>query len=276
MAGGLEHRLVVTAEEHEVVTDDPEEGTVLADIAPRRSELSIEVSSSPVHAFLTGAEATWQIVFLDPPYDLSNVELVHALEVLVPRLETEATVVLERSSRMPEPAWPEGLALDRRKDYGDTTLFIAEQMKKQGPGYASAALSQALGRPDELAARSERAVASARRQMEWAPFVERLAGFLSSEPPPDPLRAVRATVGAALTEPFGEVRRAVRAREVGHADVHLPLARRLHGVEGELCTGGTGVDGKDGAGHQSPASAAVLYVQVQRWISGMSSPCSRT
>jgi 16S rRNA (guanine966-N2)-methyltransferase len=91
--------------------------------APRSSGLTIDVSSSPVHAFLTGSESTWQIVFLDPPYDLSNTELVHALEVLVPRLETEATVVLERSSRMPEPAWPEGLTLDRRKDYGDTALY---------------------------------------------------------------------------------------------------------------------------------------------------------
>lgn len=91
--------------------------------APRGSDLTIDVSSSPVHAFLTGSESTWQIVFLDPPYDLGNTELVHALEVLVPRLETEATVVLERSSRMPEPAWPEGLTLDRRKDYGDTALY---------------------------------------------------------------------------------------------------------------------------------------------------------
>src|SRR5690554_1856022 len=91
--------------------------------APRRNGPTIEVTSSPVHAFLTSAEATWQIVFIDPPYDLTNTELVHALEVLVPRLETEAIVVLERSSRVPEPAWPEGLVLDRRKDYGDTALY---------------------------------------------------------------------------------------------------------------------------------------------------------
>lgn len=91
--------------------------------APRSTSLAIEVSSSPVHAFLTGAESTWDIVFLDPPYDLGNTELVHALDVLVPRLETDATVVLERSSRMPEPAWPAGLILDRRKDYGDTALY---------------------------------------------------------------------------------------------------------------------------------------------------------
>lgn len=91
--------------------------------APRAQGLVVEVSSSPVHAFLTGAESSWDIVFLDPPYDLGNTELVHALEVLVPRLETDATVVLERSSRMPAPAWPEGLALDRRKDYGDTALY---------------------------------------------------------------------------------------------------------------------------------------------------------
>lgn len=91
--------------------------------APRSGAPVIEVTSAAVHAFLTGAASTWDIVFLDPPYDLGNAELTHTLEALVPRLETDAVVVLERSSRMPEPAWPDGLTLDRRKDYGDTALY---------------------------------------------------------------------------------------------------------------------------------------------------------
>lgn len=91
--------------------------------APRGNAPKIEVSSSPVHAFLSGSIATWDIAFLDPPYDLSNIELLHALEVLVPRLAEDATVVVERDTRTPQPALPDGLTLDRRKDYGDTSLY---------------------------------------------------------------------------------------------------------------------------------------------------------
>ena len=91
--------------------------------APAGSELGIVVTAKPVHSFLASSLDEWDIAFLDPPYDLGEVELVHGLEQLVPRLAPDAVVVLERSSRSPEPAWPSGLELDRRKDYGDTTLW---------------------------------------------------------------------------------------------------------------------------------------------------------
>ncbi len=88
--------------------------------------LTIDVSSQPVQAFLASNLDTWDVVMLDPPYDLGEVELMHALELLVPRLSADAVVMLERSSRSPSPALPPGLALDRRKDYGDTTLWWAQ------------------------------------------------------------------------------------------------------------------------------------------------------
>lgn len=91
--------------------------------APKGSPLEIVLSGQPVQAFLTASLATWDLVFLDPPYELAEAELLRNLEALVPRLAPDAAVVLERSSRSAEPAWPLGLALDRRKDYGDTTLW---------------------------------------------------------------------------------------------------------------------------------------------------------
>ena len=90
--------------------------------APRGS-LAVEVSGSPVQSFLTGSRAEWDLVFLDPPYELGAAELVHNLEQLVSRLSNDAVVVVERSSRDAEPAWPSGLALEKRKDYGDTTVW---------------------------------------------------------------------------------------------------------------------------------------------------------
>jgi 16S rRNA (guanine966-N2)-methyltransferase len=88
--------------------------------------VTIEVSAKPVEAFLGSNLDTWDIVMLDPPYDLGDAELALALELLVPRLSPDAVVLLERSSRTPEPGWPTGLSLDRRKDYGDTTLWWAQ------------------------------------------------------------------------------------------------------------------------------------------------------
>ncbi|MEO8093961.1 MAG: 16S rRNA (guanine(966)-N(2))-methyltransferase RsmD [Pseudolysinimonas sp.] len=91
--------------------------------APRGTQLEIVVSSQPVQSFLGGALGTWDVAFLDPPYELGGLELVHNLEALVPRLAPDAVVVLERSSRDQAPKWPDGLELERRKDYGDTALY---------------------------------------------------------------------------------------------------------------------------------------------------------
>jgi 16S rRNA (guanine966-N2)-methyltransferase len=91
--------------------------------APKGRRVSVDVSASPVQAFVAGARQFWDVVFLDPPYELSGVEVTHNLEALVPRLDPDAVVVLERSSREAPPALPAGLALDRRKDYGDTALY---------------------------------------------------------------------------------------------------------------------------------------------------------
>jgi 16S rRNA (guanine966-N2)-methyltransferase len=36
-----------------------------------------------------------------------------------------ALVVVERSARSPEPVWPAGIEPERRRDYGETTLWWA-------------------------------------------------------------------------------------------------------------------------------------------------------
>jgi len=94
--------------------------------APRNSGLTISVSSQAVQSFLAGTPDGFDLVFLDPPYDLPDAELAANLAALVPLLDPDALVVVERSSRSPEPAWGPGLELVRRKDYGDTTLWYAD------------------------------------------------------------------------------------------------------------------------------------------------------
>lgn len=93
--------------------------------APKAASLKIKVSGQPVQAFLAGTPDGFDLVFLDPPYDLGEAELAQNLAALTPLLAEDALVLVERSSRSPEPTWGPGLALERRKDYGDTTIWTA-------------------------------------------------------------------------------------------------------------------------------------------------------
>lgn len=91
--------------------------------APSGSSLRIDVSVRMVQSFLVSNPEDWDLVFLDPPYELAEDELALALRALLPRLDPDALVCVERSSRSPEPLWPTGLEVDRRSDYGDTTVW---------------------------------------------------------------------------------------------------------------------------------------------------------
>jgi len=108
-------------------------------VAPADSAPAITVAAQAVQGFLDSTPGGFDVVFLDPPYDLGQAELARALASLATGLRPGAVVMIERSSRSPEPAWPDGLTLDRRKDYGETTLW-----------WASAALDEAdPGQPAE-------------------------------------------------------------------------------------------------------------------------------
>ncbi|MET0956485.1 MAG: 16S rRNA (guanine(966)-N(2))-methyltransferase RsmD [Cryobacterium sp.] len=93
--------------------------------APKGATLAITVSNQAVQSFLSATPDGFDLVFLDPPYELSEAELAANLVALSPLLDRDALVVVERSSRSPEPVWGPGLELERRKDYGDTTLWYA-------------------------------------------------------------------------------------------------------------------------------------------------------
>ena len=93
--------------------------------APKKDAPKIKVTSQAVQSFLAATGEGFDLVFLDPPYDLPEIELGHNLAALAPLLDEDALVVVERSSRSPEPAWGPGLESDRRKDYGDTTVWYA-------------------------------------------------------------------------------------------------------------------------------------------------------
>ena len=71
--------------------------------------------------------APYDVVYLDPPYPLDEASLGHDLLLLRTQewLVPGAMVVVERSSRSPEPGWPTGVVGERSKRYGETTLWYA-------------------------------------------------------------------------------------------------------------------------------------------------------
>ncbi len=81
--------------------------------------------ASVARTLATPPVAPYDVVFLDPPYPLPDVEVDAALTALVRNgwLAAGALVALERSSRGGEPAWPDGLEPERSKKYGETTLW---------------------------------------------------------------------------------------------------------------------------------------------------------
>ena len=68
------------------------------------------------------AEKEFTLVFIDPPYEITNDEIVGDLELLKTHIK-DATIVVERSSRTDCPIWPEGYTLDFEKSYGDTVVY---------------------------------------------------------------------------------------------------------------------------------------------------------
>lgn len=90
-------------------------------------DVRLRVRAMTVTHHLAGSDTAYDLVFVDPPYDLSEAALADVLTALgAPgRLTDRALVVVERSSRSPEPSWPPDWTADRARKYGETTLWFA-------------------------------------------------------------------------------------------------------------------------------------------------------
>lgn len=114
------------AAEVTLVESDRGAAAVIRDNAGRL-DLRASVLPVTVASALAGAARERDLVFLDPPYDLSEEALAADLAALAARgwLAEGALVVVERSKRSAEPTWPEGLEPERLKKYGETVIWFA-------------------------------------------------------------------------------------------------------------------------------------------------------
>ena len=91
----------------------------------------LRVRAETVERVLAVAPATGDradLVLLDPPYDVDEEALAAVLALLVTGqwLSPHAIVVVERSSRSPEPRWLAPLAAMGVRRYGETTVWFAD------------------------------------------------------------------------------------------------------------------------------------------------------
>jgi 16S rRNA (guanine966-N2)-methyltransferase len=96
----------------------------------------LEVVAQPVARLLGQLpRAPYDVVFADPPYPMDNAELEKMLALLVDHqwVAGGSLLVVERSARSVEPAWPEGLVRERTKEYGETVLWY---LRAGSPGGA--------------------------------------------------------------------------------------------------------------------------------------------
>ena len=88
--------------------------------------LPVDVLGQSVATVLAARpRAPYDVVFLDPPYALSEDLLAADLRALVDHDWTApgTLVVVERSGRSVEPTWPSGLSGAKQKKYGETALW---------------------------------------------------------------------------------------------------------------------------------------------------------
>jgi 16S rRNA (guanine966-N2)-methyltransferase len=92
------------------------------------AEVACSVVGEPVaRALLRGADEPYDVVLADPPYAMPEEELADVLALLPLHhwLAVEAVVVVERSSRSPEPRWPAGMGPVDERRYGETRVWWA-------------------------------------------------------------------------------------------------------------------------------------------------------
>ena len=99
--------------------------------------LPVAVRPGDVRALLRRpAEAGFDVVFADPPYDLPTAAIDGQLADLDVHgwLNRFALVVLERSRRTPSPSWPASMSETWSRAYGETTVYFGVRAASEEVG----------------------------------------------------------------------------------------------------------------------------------------------
>jgi len=91
---------------------------------------AVRVHRASADAFVQSTSAQFDLIFLDPPYDLDDEALAQTLALVAGVAADDALVIVERAARSAEPAVPPTLQALRSKRYGDTALWWYERAER--------------------------------------------------------------------------------------------------------------------------------------------------
>jgi 16S rRNA (guanine966-N2)-methyltransferase len=87
------------------------------------------VHQCSVGSYLASSSDSYDLIFADPPYSVTNDELAAVIAELLQghRLRSEGVVVVERSVRSGTFSWPVGVGALKHKRYGECVLWYGQQ-----------------------------------------------------------------------------------------------------------------------------------------------------
>lgn len=109
---------------------------VLVDSSPKAARIAkknaslvgfgrvVQVIPSAAKTYLGTVHGQFDLVFIDPPYQMTESELAEVLTALQPSLHRDATVIIERDAKSPQPTLPEGMELFSDRRWGDTAAWF--------------------------------------------------------------------------------------------------------------------------------------------------------
>lgn len=98
----------------------------------KRTGLPLTVVNEKAETYLATAPAgVFDVVLIDPPYDMSEEALANVLAAIPAHLTHDGIVVVERTKRSPEPTWPDELELEDERKWGDTRVWTAIMREKE-------------------------------------------------------------------------------------------------------------------------------------------------
>ncbi|MFT8988345.1 MAG: 16S rRNA (guanine(966)-N(2))-methyltransferase RsmD [Bifidobacterium psychraerophilum] len=90
--------------------------------------LRSEAQSSDAQTWEDARRPGFDVVFMDPPYALGDDDVREVISSLIQGglIRDDGVLVVERSTRSPEPLVPEGWGLRQVKQYGETAVYYVE------------------------------------------------------------------------------------------------------------------------------------------------------
>jgi 16S rRNA (guanine966-N2)-methyltransferase len=67
----------------------------------------------------------YDIIFMDPPYDVENSEITELLQIIADRnlIQPRGIIAIERASKAKPFEWPEGMTCEKVRSYGQGSVF---------------------------------------------------------------------------------------------------------------------------------------------------------